>query len=256
MTDPRRLSDDANAPAQLRALLRSAPSAHPLDPAVRERARARALRAAAFPVTAVGWLSVKTAVAALSIGCGTAVVAVIASTPRPVPPPSSKTPANRDGASHKPRALSPASLPVGAPRLGPPVQASEEVGLPQPNPVLRPRARGKDAAFPEQRRNALNHSDLNSAASQISALAAESDLLERARSALRPTPLEALRLAREHAERFPHAQLAAERALIEIEALHRLGRDTEAQGLAQTLLARSADGLYVERVRQLLGELE
>ena len=96
MTDPRRLSDDANAPAQLRALLRSAPSAHPLDPAVRERARARALRAAAFPVTAVGWLSVKTAVAALSIGCGTAVVAVIASTPRPVPPPSSKTPANRN----------------------------------------------------------------------------------------------------------------------------------------------------------------
>jgi hypothetical protein len=90
----------------------------------------------------------------------------------------------------------------------------------------------------------------------VSVLTAESELLERARSALRRSPLEALRLAGEHAARFPQAQLGSERMLIQIDALHRLGRDSEAQSIAQALLARSPDDLYVERVRKLLGELE
>ena len=49
-------------------------------------------------------------------------------------------------------------------------------------------------------------------------------------------------------------KLAAERTLIQIEALHRLGREREAGQLARGLLAGASGGLYAERVRKLLGE--
>ena len=64
----------------------------------------------------------------------------------------------------------------------------------------------------------------------------------------------ALQIAAEHAQRFPRAQLASERALIQIEALHRLGRDAEARTLARNISGGSGGGLYAERIKQLLGE--
>jgi hypothetical protein len=72
---------------------------------------------------------------------------------------------------------------------------------------------------------------------------------------MRAAPEVALQIAAEHAQRFPRAKLAAERALIQIEALHRLGRDAEARALAQRI-SGSAGGLYAERIKQLLGESE
>ena len=85
-------------------------------------------------------------------------------------------------------------------------------------------------------------------------MSAESSLLEQARREMRVAPALALRLAAEHARRFPRGQLAAERLLIQVEALHLLGRDAEARRLAAPLLSGVSGGLYRERVQQLLGE--
>jgi hypothetical protein len=85
-------------------------------------------------------------------------------------------------------------------------------------------------------------------------LSAEAALLEQARREMRGAPAVALTLAADHGKRFARGQLAAERTLIQIEALHRLGRDAEARGLGRGLLAGSSAGLYAERVHQLLGQ--
>ena len=71
---------------------------------------------------------------------------------------------------------------------------------------------------------------------------------------MRRVPSVALQIAAEHAQRFPRGQLGSERTLIQIEALHRLGRDAEARTLADRVLGGASGGLYAERVRQLLGE--
>jgi hypothetical protein len=71
---------------------------------------------------------------------------------------------------------------------------------------------------------------------------------------MRTAPSLALAIAKEHAERFPRGQLASERTLIQIEALHRLGRDAEARSLARGLLGGASAGLYAERIGQLLGD--
>lgn len=92
----------------------------------------------------------------------------------------------------------------------------------------------------------------SSGPSSSARLAAESLLLEQARRELQRAPAVALQITAEHRSRFPKAQLASERTLIEIEALHRLGRDVEARDLARGMA--SGGGIYAERVRQLLGE--
>jgi hypothetical protein len=90
--------------------------------------------------------------------------------------------------------------------------------------------------------------------SSANRLAAEAALLEEARGGLRRDPAAALQLCEQHARRFPKGQLSAERTLIQIDALHRLQRESEARGLARRLLSGAGAGLYAERVRQLLGD--
>lgn len=253
MKEPERLSHDDDAPPELRALLRAAHRARPLDPAVRERAGARIARAAAFPIAVAGWLSAKTAIAALSVGFGTAVVALVALRPEPEPTPrvAPAALASNGGAT---RGATPAArvVPAAAPSAPDPSASSLTSGnvgafgnAPADSPPVAVRAAAGRPSSSSQ----------TDGAQRAGELAAESALLERARSALRRAPSEALALAREHAERFPRGQLGAERALIEIDALYRLGRDQEAQNLAQAWLARNHDDLHVERVRQLLGKL-
>ncbi len=62
---------------------------------------------------------------------------------------------------------------------------------------------------------------------------AEAALLEKARALVVSDPSKALSLTREHARRFPRGVLAQEREVIGIEALRRLGRQTEADTRAE-----------------------
>jgi hypothetical protein len=97
----------------------------------------------------------------------------------------------------------------------------------------------------------------NAAAPSASAsgdpFAEELALLEAGRAALGSSPARALELAASHAARFPAGRLGAEREMLAIDALVRLGQRAEAQRRADRLLARSDGSLYEGRVRRLLG---
>lgn len=82
----------------------------------------------------------------------------------------------------------------------------------------------------------------------LSSLEEETSLLEEARSKLGREPERALTLALQHQSRFRNGQLLEQRRMIHLEALLRLGRDSEALELAKTI-----DGsLYRTRARALL----
>jgi hypothetical protein len=196
----------------------------------RQRLGGKVARAAALPAVAAGWLFVKSAAAALGVVLGTGAVASYAGlvdwSPEPAAESSEAPPR---AAEARPRSAAPAALEQTAPLPSP--------SSPGPAPALNPTPSLPIAS-----------------AAPSGTLSIEAGLLEQARREMRGAPSVALSIAAEHARRFPRGQLAAERTLIQIEALHRLGRDGEARRLARGLLHGSSAGLYAERVRQLLGD--
>jgi hypothetical protein len=221
------LLDDPTADETLREVLRGAPTARSLDRATRRRLGAKVARASALPAVAASWLFVKSAAAALGVVLGTGAIAVSTgvidwSPARPV-----------QVGPQTPKKLGRAASPTPSPPVVPP-GVEPEVAATPPIVVQAP------AALPS--------------ASSGGTLSAETLLLEQARREMRGAPAVALSIAAEHAQRFPRGQLASERALIQIEALHRLGRDAEAGVLARGLLGGAGSGLYAERVHQLLGK--
>jgi hypothetical protein len=230
MSAPRRWVDDPDADEALREVLRGAASARPIDQLTRRRLGAKVARASALPAAAAGWLFVKSAAAALGVVLGGGALAVstgvvdwsppaqVQSPPPPNVPSVARVvsrPATPDEAVAEPERLVVPELPVTV----------------NPTPSL--------PAAP--------------AVSATGSLSAEVALLERARREMRAEPGLALSIAAQHTQRFPRGQLASERTLIQIEALHRLGRDAEARKLARGLLAGKSGELYAERVQRLLG---
>lgn len=234
MSAPRRWVDDPDADETLREVLRGAPGARSLDSVTRRRLSAKVARASAVPALAAGWLFVKSAAAALGVVLGTGAIAVSTGVLELSP-------------RVEPSALRPAPPRGRAPRVvAPPAAVS-----------ARPDASEVPQDEPESKLNPVPSLPVvaSSSASNAGSLSAEAALLEAARRQMRVAPARALSLAAEHATRFPRGQLASERTLIQIEALHRLGRDGEARSLARGLLGGASVGLYAERVHQLLGDL-
>lgn len=232
MTAPRRWVEDPDADSSLRELLRDAPSARPLDAVTRRRLGAKVARASVVPVATAGWLFVKSATAALGVVLGTGAVAVSAGIVEWGPAPARPVvPTMTTKAAPSPRTP---AVPAPAPA---PVELSPEELVEPVAPTLNP-----TPTLPVDSSGATGR------------LSDEAALLEAARAQLRVAPAQALSLAAQHAARFPRGQLASERLLIQIDALHRLGRDGEARALAHELLRGQGAGLYQERVRQLLGE--
>jgi hypothetical protein len=237
MSAPKRWVDDPDADEGLRQTLRGAAGARRLDDVTRRRLSQKVARAAAVPAVAAGWLFVKSAAAALGVvvaSAGAANYAGVLDWPAPAPTQAAETRPASGKSGKQARGTVP---PVAAPM----VVAAPEVASPAA-PQLNP-----SPALP-----VVSASPAPSTSSGAS-LAAEAQLLEQARREMRTAPDVALQIAAEHAQRFPRAQLASERALIQIEALHRLGRDAEARALAQRI-SGSAGGLYAERIKRLLGE--
>jgi hypothetical protein len=230
MNAPRRLLDDSSADSELREVLRNSPRARSLDPLTRRRLRGQVARAAAVPVVAAGWLFVKSAAAALGVVLGTGALAVATGVVDWSPP-----------------APAPVEAAVSPVRAAPRTVSTSAVA---PEPVTPP----EPAPEPVKTTPTASFSLASPSASGAGGLSVEAALLERARRELRAAPAVALSVATEHTQRFPRGQLSAERTLIQIDALHRLGRDAEARALARGLLGRGSSGLYAERVHQLLGE--
>jgi len=243
MSDPKRWLDDPEASDELKGVLRFASRTASLDRATRARVGVRLGRLGAVPLSAITWLSSKSA-AALGLAGGATVAGTLAVVehyraprelaPAPAAPASPRAPKQRAPGAKKPApelAVPPTESPelpptAGAPTLNPPAD------LPRaPRPVPPP------------------------SASSAGGLAAESALLEQARRSLDSAPERALSLVGEHARTFPSGQLAAERRLIEIDALYRVGRRAEARARAERLLAQGGDDLYVGRVRRLLQKM-
>lgn len=84
-------------------------------------------------------------------------------------------------------------------------------------------------------------------------IADEARLLESARGSLASDPAYALSVVQHHQVRYPSGQLSAERELIAVDALLRLGRRIEAEQRAAPRLEQDPNSLYAKRLRQLLG---
>lgn len=240
MSDPKRWLDDPEASDELKGALRGAARAGSLDRATRARVGVRLGRLGAVPLSAITWLSLKSA-AALGLAGGATVAGTLAvvehyRAPREVVPVPAAPVHPTAQKQRAPEATKPAEELAAPPSEPLPTAAA---------PTLNP-----PSELPHTPRAATPPSP-----SSASGLAAESALLEQARRSLDSAPARALSLAGEHAQTFPSGQLAAERRLIEIDALYRVGRRTEARARAEQLLARGGDDLYVGRVRRLLQKI-
>jgi hypothetical protein len=84
------------------------------------------------------------------------------------------------------------------------------------------------------------------------ALAGEAKLLNQAHAATATEPHKALAIASEHAKRYPRGQLAAERELILVQALVKLGRTREAEARGRALRKSAPSSIYGERLDTIL----
>lgn len=84
------------------------------------------------------------------------------------------------------------------------------------------------------------------------ALAGEAKLLNQAHAAMSSDPHQAYAFASAHAKRYPRGQLAAERELIMVQALVKLGRVREAETRGRALRKSAPSRIYGERLDTIL----
>jgi len=84
-----------------------------------------------------------------------------------------------------------------------------------------------------------------------SALRQEVEMVESIRAALTADPSRALSLIQEARRRFPKGSLNEDRAAFEVLALERLGRNAEAEALAERFLRRYPNGPFSARMKRL-----
>lgn len=147
------------------------------------------------------------------------------------------------------RAPEPQTPPDGAPPAPTAVESSPLAEAARSGPAEAPRARG------------VPRSDLAAAKARVedtpppssgpaTALAAEVDLITRAKRSLPTDPALSLRLLGAHAERFAEGQLATERAGYRAIALCALGRRDEGMAEARTFVAAHGGGSLARRVER------
>jgi TolA-binding protein len=220
VNDPARIRDGgSDAPPELRELFLDAKQPEPLTPAADARLAAQISALGALPAAPLGrvvpWLVAGGAVVvvgALALVAGRAP----APTAAPSPPLTNSAPAPA-----APDAVQPAAPEAPAP--------SER----KPSPAAS--ARPAEAA-----------------SSSGDALAGEAKLLNQAHAAMASDPQKAHAIASEHAKRYPRGQLAAERELILVQALVKLGRAREAEARGRALRKSTPSSIYGERLDAIL----
>ena len=220
---PRRWLDSAEAPIGARELLSAARPTRAMPDAAFGRGLARVAKTTAAPVAVAAGVTLWVKIAA----AGLAVAAVVGSVAA-VHVVSSRDAERGERAQQQPLVV--AAAPVSAPA------ASVRGGVPEPEAVTEPASASASAP---------------SESPPSSTLLAELPLLERARRSLASDPESALATAREHRARFPAGLLAAERDLLELDALRRTGRTDLARANADAWLAREPGGVYSARVRAI-----
>ena len=219
MIDPPRLRDGGmDASPELGTLFRDAKKPEPLTPATDARLLAQVTAMGASPTAPLvkGWLVV---------GGAVVVAAAVALLARRAPAPS---------AAPRPPPTHSLSAPVAA---LPPSVAPEP-----PSPLA---SRPAPAASAARAAPAV-------ASSSEDALAGEAKLLNQAHAAMATDPRKAYAFASDHAKRYPRGQLAAERELILVQALVKLGRAREAEARGHALRKSAPSSIYRERLDSIL----
>jgi hypothetical protein len=132
--------------------------------------------------------------------------------------------------------ISPAT-PLPEPREQPPPKA-EQNAAPAPTGV-RP-------AFEQESGGALVEP------ARQGSLRDEAAFLARARQELATDPARALEILKRHETEFPKPRLFAEREVLAVESLLRLGRRTQAEARARKLMNSAPNGIYARRLERLL----
>jgi hypothetical protein len=220
MSDPIRIREPGSgAPEELRELFRSASKPAPLTPAVDAMISTRVAAMVTTSAPAPASLLVKALPWLLG---GTLAVAGVATFR-----------AHRNGAG------APQKMPVAAP-----VPEAVEPVAPEPSPP---------APSPSTHaRTPLPIASKVTPSAEPDGLVGEERLLNEAHQAVAADPHRALSLAQSHARRYPHGQLAAERQLIMIEALVKLGRQRHAEALGRELRRTAPNSIYEERLDEIL----
>lgn len=240
MSDPPRLREPgSNAPPELRELFRDAEKPDPLTAAADARllGQVKALGPAPATVPFKSWLLAGGAILVL----GTAAIVARHS---PAPPALPSPPPDHSIATPASAAFdAPAARPVDAPAAPAVVPSSfahvsEALALP-PSKHASPASASQGAPA-------------EAASTSQDALAGEAKLLNQAHAAMASDPRKAYEFANEHARRYPHGQLAAERELILVQALVKLGRLREAEARGSALRKSSPSSIYGERLDTIL----
>jgi hypothetical protein len=253
--EPLRLLNDAQTSISMRQALSAAGDAPPLPPAIRAAMSDVAAQLTTTAVATGTAVSTKSTVvllksigikvagkgllvaACLGVGAGTAFVA------RPLFVGSSA------GQKTVVTVVQPATKPVTQHAEA----ASQAIASSVSEPSLAPRPPRVPSTV-EPRFNMAADKTNVAPPVQESKIASEARLLERARSHLASNPALALAETNQHLERFGEGQMSAERELIAVEALLRLGRRAEAESRAAPRLRLDPSGLYAKRLRQVFTE--
>jgi len=233
MIDPPRLREaGTDAPSELKDLFRDAQKPTALAPATDQRVLAQITALGAPPSAAplvkmAPWLTAG----------GLVVVAgalLLTSRDRAPGPPSTPT---------APSAVVPLAPSSSAPVAVTAPQSSAELKQPVSAELKQPAS--APSAAPAVRAEAGNPAVRD-------ALADEARLLNEAHIAMATDPQTALTIVSEHAKRYPRGQLAAERELIRVQALVKLGRVREAEARARALRKSAPSTIYGERLDNIL----
>jgi hypothetical protein len=268
MSDPRRWKDGA-APPEVRELLGASRRTRTMTSAERRRTAGRVANLVSVPVAAsLVWVWAK-GVAIAGVATLSAVTLVHVSSGQGHAPSmfaSAPAAAVRAGvaaglhqrgvdASASERLLAPpsgdriearvAAIPTGG-------EAAAAVSAAEPTAAVpRPRL----ASPPIPRSPVAEHTTAPAASAPAAAappdtLEKEANLLEAARGVLAGDPARALALLDRHATEFPRGQLVAERGVLRIDALRRLGRLDEARSDGRALDGEAR--IYAPRVQKMI----
>lgn len=215
MTDPERWSVSADAPAEIRALLRAARDEAP-GPEITARLDERlaiARATPADPAAVPGWIAPSGLVAVLAVGLGVA----WSSWDFRVAPVS---------VGHSTRESSPVVI-EATPRTNEHSTTSDDRDQSHARSTMDSMARRSSTAKPT-----------------------ELELIRAARRALPGSPAESLRTVEQHRRLYPAGKLAQEREVLAVQALTRLGRNEEAEARARAFSARHPSSAHKSRVER------
>ncbi len=269
MSEPLRWLEDPETSANLHEVLKAAPPAPPMPSALQAQIGAYAAEllspvlAAKTTATLVGAKSLAPILGGTGVVKASLVIALMGAAGavgysmagQALPAPAAPAPTNASGKARV-EAWSPSARTVG--RQSMESSPAEPIAAPSMGNVSKGRS-SSTAALDTAKSVAQRPETASGVPSAVAAfeepsIADEAKLLESARTQLGQEPARALEFVQRHLQLYPDGQLSAERELIAVEALLRLGRRLEAQQRAAPRLQQAPESLYARRLRKLLTE--